>query len=72
MIDEKEIKALEKYQFWKTIFKTEELDHEERMIGKPVFSGSANGCKSCNGCGTSGGGCSGCSVGCGCHGGCSG
>ena len=71
MADEKEINALKKYQFWKTIFKTEEPNHEEEMLRKPVFSSSVSGCSSCNGCGTGGGGCSGCSVGCGCHGGCS-
>jgi len=60
-----EMEVLERYHFWKTIFKTEELNHEEEMLRKPVFSSSVSGCKGCNSCASGsctscGGGCSGC------------
>jgi len=53
MIDEKEIKALGKYQFWKMILKKYEHNNFENENSEFCFS--------CQGCSCEHGGCSGCS-----------
>jgi len=61
VIDEKEVKTLEKYQFWKMILKKEEYNLENEKLES---SNKTFGCSTCSGCGCSGGdgggGCQGC------------
>ena len=69
MIDEKEVKTLEKYQFWKTVLRKEERQNYDENI-EFCFSHRTPICNSCScstscagGCGSGGpGGCSGCST----------
>jgi len=49
MIDEKEIKALGKYQFWKGVFKQDKLESRDK-----------DNCTACSGCTSSCSGCKGC------------
>ena len=60
MIDEKEIKTLAKYQFWKMIiYQKEDIEKKETHRS---YSG-CNGCNMCHSCGAgSCGGCQGCSI----------
>ena len=51
MADEKEINALKKYQFWKSIIKKEEHNDDDKSLEY---------CFSCKGCSCQGG-CGGCS-----------
>jgi len=67
MINEKEVKTLEKYQFWKTVLKKEERQNYDDENVKFCFSHRTLGCSGCStgctcgcGAGCSGSACSGC------------
>ena len=52
MINEKEIKALKKYQFWKQIIKQGEVKtrYEENCLSCSGCSAACSGCKGCYSC----------------------
>jgi len=54
MISEKEIKALKKYQFWKSIIKKEEHNDDDKSLeycfSCKGCSGACSGCKGCYSC----------------------